>query len=46
MKIAIVAIFKNEFSYILEWISYHLEIGEDHFYIADNVSDDGTSQLL
>jgi len=46
MKIAIAAIFKNEFSYILEWISYHLEIGVDHFYIADNVSDDGTSQLL
>jgi len=46
MKIAIVAIFKNEFSYILEWISYHLEIGVDHFYIADNVSDDGTSELL
>lgn len=47
MRIAIVAIFKNECEYILEWIAYHRSvIGVTDFIIADNVSDDGTSQLL
>ncbi|WHI50417.1 glycosyltransferase family 2 protein [Microbulbifer sp. MLAF003] len=46
MKFGIAAIFKNEYEYILEWIVYHQLIGVDAFYIADNVSDDGSSQLL
>ncbi|BBM00386.1 glycosyltransferase family 2 protein [Microbulbifer sp. GL-2] len=46
MKFGIAAIFKNEFEYILEWIVYHQLIGADAFYIADNISDDGSSQLL
>jgi len=46
MKIGLVAIFKNEYPYILEWIAYHKSIGVDNFYIADNVSDDGSSELL
>lgn len=47
MRIAIVAIFKNECEYVLEWIAYHRSvIGIRDFIIADNVSDDGTSQLL
>lgn len=47
MRIAMVAIFKNECEYILEWIAYHRSvIGITDFIIADNVSDDGTSQLL
>ena len=46
MKLAITAIFKNEYQYVLEWLAYHLELGVDTFYIADNVSNDGTSQLL
>jgi glycosyltransferase involved in cell wall biosynthesis len=47
MRIALVAIFKNECEYILEWIAYHRRIiGITDIIIADNVSDDGTSQLL
>ncbi|WP_444888135.1 glycosyltransferase family 2 protein [Microbulbifer sp. JMSA008] len=46
MKFGIAAIFKNEYDYILEWIVYHQIIGVDAFYIADNISDDGSSQLL
>lgn len=47
MRIAIAAIFKNECEYILEWIAYHRSIiGINDFFIADNVSDDGSSQLL
>jgi hypothetical protein len=46
MKLGIVAIFKNEFPFILEWIAYHQLIGVSNFYIADNISDDGSSQLL
>ncbi|MFC6980606.1 glycosyltransferase family 2 protein [Microbulbifer taiwanensis] len=46
MKLGIAAIFKNEFDYILEWIAYHQLIGVDKFFIADNVSNDGSSQLL
>lgn len=46
MKIGIAAIFKNEFDFVLEWLCYHRLIGVEQFYIADNVSNDGTSELL
>lgn len=47
MLIAIAAIFKNEQEYILEWIAYHRAvIGIQHFIIADNGSNDGSTQLL
>ncbi|EPA8397172.1 glycosyltransferase family 2 protein [Escherichia coli] len=45
-RLAIAAIFKNEAPYILEWIAYHKMIGVSHFYIADNISTDGSSQIL
>lgn len=45
-KFSIASIIKNESPYILEWIAYHLSIGVEHFYIADNCSDDGQYQLL
>lgn len=44
--IAIGAIMKNEGAYILEWVAYHRALGVERFFIADNASDDGTSQLL
>lgn len=44
--IAIGAIFKNEYPYITEWIAYHKAIGFDKFYIVDNISNDGSSELL
>ncbi|MCA2458817.1 MULTISPECIES: glycosyltransferase family 2 protein [Vibrio] len=46
MKLGIAAIFKNEFEFIIEWVCYHRLLGVDKFYIADNVSDDGSSELL
>lgn len=46
MNIGLVAIFKNEYPYILEWIAYHKNLGIDKFYIADNISDDGSTELL
>ncbi|WP_429040257.1 glycosyltransferase family 2 protein [Aeromonas media] len=44
--LAICAIFKNEHPYILEWLAYHRCLDIHHFYIADNISTDGTSELL
>lgn len=46
MKVAICAIAKNEASYIEEWIFYHKLIGFDDVFVYDNISDDGTSELL
>lgn len=45
-KVGIAAIVKNEAPYLLEWIAYHREIGVTKFFIADNNSDDGTSEIL
>lgn len=45
-RLAVAAIFRNEAPYVLEWVAHHRVIGVDAFYIADNASDDGTSELL
>ncbi|MGE6160548.1 glycosyltransferase family 2 protein [Aeromonas sp. R5-1] len=44
--ISIGAIFKNEHPFILEWLAYHRCLGINTFYIADNISSDGSSELL
>nr|WBU74825.1 glycosyltransferase family 2 protein [Citrobacter braakii] len=44
--LSIAAILKNEQPYILEWLAYHLVLGIEDFYIADNISSDGGSELL
>ena len=36
MKVAIIAIAKNENQYVNEWIDYHLHIGFDNIIICDN----------
>lgn len=36
----------NEGTFIEEWLSYHLLIGVDHFYIYDDGSTDHTHELL
>ncbi|WP_072065319.1 glycosyltransferase family 2 protein [Pluralibacter gergoviae] len=46
MKVGIVATLKNESEYLIEWISYHLSIGVDCFYLANNNSDDNTEEIL
>lgn len=43
---AIAAIFKNELEYVIEWLAHHRLLGIEKFFIADNQSDDGTSELL
>lgn len=44
--LAICAIVKNEHPFILEWLAYHRCLDIHRFYIADNISTDGTSELL
>lgn len=43
---SICAIFKNEHPFILEWLAFHRCLGINDFYIADNMSSDGSSDLL
>lgn len=45
-SIAICAIFKNEGPYLLEWIGYHKLLGVERFYLYDNRSEDGGSELV
>lgn len=45
-RAAVAAIVKNEGPYLLEWIAWHRVLGVDHFILADNDSDDGSSDLL
>ncbi|MBU9478463.1 glycosyltransferase family 2 protein [Burkholderia multivorans] len=45
-KFAVAAVFKNELPFIVEWLAYHRVLGVSRFFIADNESDDGTSELL
>lgn len=46
LKIAVCAICRNEVDYIEEWLSFYKIAGFDSVYIYDNVSDDGSSELL
>lgn len=40
------AIFKNEKPYVVEWLAHHRLMGVERFFIADNESTDGTTELL
>ena len=46
LKIAVCAICRNEIDYIEEWVSFYKDAGFDSVYVYDNVSDDGSSELL
>jgi glycosyltransferase involved in cell wall biosynthesis len=46
LKLSIAAIVKNEADSLLEWIAFHRVIGVQSFFIADNDSTDGTSEML
>lgn len=46
VEIAIAAIFKNEASYLKEWIEYHKLIGVERFYLYDNESTDNVMEVL
>src|SRR5689334_13395301 len=45
-KISIGAILRDEAPYLLEWIAFHKAVGVDHFFLYDNDSHDGTSEML
>jgi hypothetical protein len=45
-RVAVCAIARNERDYLLEWVAYHRLGGFDGIHVYDNVSDDGTSELL
>ena len=44
--LSIVAIAKNEATYIAEWIEFHKLVGVEKFYIYDNESTDNTTEIL
>ncbi len=44
--LGISAIVRNEAPYLLEWIAHHRLLGAQRFFLIDDRSDDGTSELL
>lgn len=44
--IAIVAVIKDEASYLAEWIEFHLMLGVRHIFLYDNGSTDNTPRVL
>lgn len=46
LRLGIAAIVKDEADALLEWIAFHRVVGVSHFLMADNDSQDGTSELL
>lgn len=46
MKSCIVAIAKNEASYLAEWASYHIALGFDRIFLYDNDSSDEPEKTL
>lgn len=45
-KISICGIFKNESTFLKEWIEFHEMIGVEHFYLYNNNSDDNYMTIL
>jgi hypothetical protein len=45
-KLSVCALFKNEASYLKEWLEYHQMVGVDHFYLYDNGSKDSSRDIL
>lgn len=46
MRIALVAIVKNEVKGIREWLAYHAQLGFDDIVLYDNISTDGTTEII
>jgi hypothetical protein len=44
--LAICAIFKDEASYLAEWIAFHQLVGVEHFYLYNNNSSDDYAKVL
>lgn len=45
-QLAVCAIFRNEASYLREWIEYHKLVGVQHFYLYNNLSTDDYYSVL
>lgn len=45
-EIAVGSMFRNNAPYLKEWIEYHLMIGVDRFYLADDRSTDNWKEIL
>ena len=46
MRIGLCGIVKNEAPYLIDWIAWYSALGFTDFIIADNESDDGTTEIL
>ena len=46
LNLCVAAIVKDEADSLLEWIAYHRVMGVQRFFIADNESTDGTTEIL
>ena len=44
--LSICATFKDEAPYIPEWIEFHRRVGVEHFFLYDNLSTDGSREVL
>jgi len=44
--LAICATIKDEAPYIPEWIEFHRGVGVEHFFLYDNLSSDGSKEVL
>ena len=44
--LAIIAMIRNEGTYLAEWIEYHKIVGIDHFYLYNNNSEDDYKNVL
>ena len=45
-EFAIVAIFKNEDPYLVEWIEFHRIVGVEHFFLYDNGNSETSRKIL
>lgn len=46
VKLAVVAIAKNESEYIAEWVAYHKAVGVERIFLFDNDSTDGMKNCI
>ena len=44
--VSLVAIIKNEASYLAEWLEFHLLVGFEHIYLYDNGSSDNIREVV
>ena len=45
-RISLCGIFKNEASFLKEWIEFHRIVGIDHFFLYNNLSEDNYREVL